>query len=184
MNENTLVPGKQQWKENRLIPTQKILDTFEAQQKFIDLLIENEGFLTLSAKSFGCSLRTIERRMVEYPDFADAVRTVKKHYDQALQEELEAISYEHARKPASVTQRIFLLNSLDPGRYRPKPVAPAPQALNITWGFRIPNLPGLREVPANAEVVDPEPVKPPRKVSPAAPTPNPEDEFSVGDIEL
>ena len=141
MGKNQMIqPGTQKWKENPLVPTQrKILATEKEQLKFLRILDENKGFLTKSAKEFACSLRTVQRRMVENEQFATAVHAIKKNHDQVLQEELEEISYEHARKPSSVTQRIFLLNALDPARYRPKPVAPAPPQINISFGFDIPD---------------------------------------------
>lgn len=189
------LPGHQvRRRSNRYIPTAPVLSTPEEKLVFIKLLQECDGYEVRAAEKFGCSTRTVRRRKSEDPEFAKAVEEVRWERDQRNLADLATLSLERARDPKNVTERIFNLNALDPGKYRPKPQAPQLPPLTINFGVRIPKLPGMgsQEVPADAEVVPtkveaiPEESKPKEDSQDQLPySPDLDaDEFSVGDIEL
>jgi len=161
------------------------------KRRFLDLLVDARGHITVAAKKFGVGRTTVYQRLREDSDFSMAVNEIRKEIDEQDLAVLAELSINQAMNPKNVTERIFNLNALDPSRYRPKPQAPQLPPLNITFGFAIPRLPNMpgNEVPAEVEVVEPAPTKAPRQVRKHGPDPEPVDPDkgifdSVKDVEI
>ena len=134
------------WKENRYIPTNPAkLATVAQRTEFLRLLVEKR-YLVWAAPVFGCSIRTVYRRMAEDSEFAIAVEDSVTYREETLLARIEAVSEEEALKAGRNTDRIVQLNALAPGKYRrqDRGVQVATQ-VNITLGYQPPRPPSMRK---------------------------------------
>lgn len=127
------------WHENPYLPTQpKLLGSKEQEDRFLEVLREKK-YIVWAAPAFGCSDRTVERRMLENPEFATAVHDVITHRERMMLATIEAVSETEAVKEGRNTDRAMQLNALGYGKYKrdAKGVQVATQ-VNIMIGFSPP----------------------------------------------
>ncbi len=127
------------WHENSLIPTQPhLLGDAEQEERYLAVLADKRYHI-LAAPAYGCSVRTVERRMLANPEFAAAVSEVRSSREQLLLAAIEGVSEEQALIPSKVTDRAIQLNALAPSKYKrdSKGVQVATQ-VNIMIGFTPP----------------------------------------------
>tara|TARA_B100000315_G_C14409262_1_gene510197 strand:+ start:396 stop:911 length:516 start_codon:yes stop_codon:yes gene_type:complete len=143
-------------KLNSLLTVEKILSDQQDQARFIEIL-ENEadGFMARAARVFGCSVRTVQRRMVDYPVFNEAVKTIQQAYRQKRLDTLETISYDAAKQPENFKERKFLMESLNPRRYRSNVRDIGPANIQINFGYTMPEKRyGMDEDVQDVEIVE------------------------------
>ena len=132
-------PGKKgRWIENHYLPTSPVLVTPQEQAKFIEILHENRGFVTIAAKKYGVCQRSVTRKMVEFPDFAIAVQNVRVFFEAQVLDQLEEISENCALDKKNITERIFQMNALNPGKYRPRQTNIQATSIHVSYGFQSP----------------------------------------------
>jgi hypothetical protein len=127
------------WHENTLVPTQPhLLGNAEQEERYLAILAEKR-YHVLAAPAFGCSTRTVERRMLANPEFAAAVSEVQSSREKLLLAAIEGVSEEQALVPSKVTDRAMQLNALAPGKYkRDAKGAQVATQVNIMIGFTPP----------------------------------------------
>ncbi len=127
------------WHENPYLPTQPhLLGTKEQDARFLEVLREKK-YICWAAPEFGCSRWTVDRRMLENPEFASAVYDVITKREEMVLAKIEAFSEEMALTNSKVTDRAMQLNALGYGKYKrdAKGVAVNTQ-VNIMIGFTPP----------------------------------------------
>ncbi len=127
------------WHENYLLPTQPhLLRTLEQEERFLGVLREKK-YIVWAAPEFGCSHMTVNRRMLENPEFASAVHQVIAHREEMMLAQIEAVSESEAVKEGRNTDRAMQLNALGYGKYKrdTKGLQVATQ-VNIMIGFTPP----------------------------------------------
>lgn len=130
------------WHENPYLPTQPhLLGTKEQDDRFLEVLREKK-YICWAAPEFGCSRWTVDRRMLENPEFASAVYDVIAKREEMVLAKIEAFSEEMALTNSKVTDRAMQLNALGYGKYKrdAKGVQVATQ-INIVLGFTPPKVP-------------------------------------------
>ncbi len=139
-----------------LLPVDKILSNSQDQIRFIKILgNEADGFMSRAARQFGCSIRTVQRRMKDFPLFHEAIKVIQESHKQKRLDTLETISYDEAKQPKNFRERKFLLESLDPSRFRSTHRDISPANVQINFGFHMPEKRyGMDEIPPEAEVID------------------------------
>jgi len=145
--------------ENPFLPIEKKLSTPVEFKRFLTALNENEGYISRAAAATNISERTVYHRLKEYPDFDRGVKMIRKQWRKWRLERLETVAFGEAMKAKNFRERKFLMESLNPVRYRSTYRDLGPANINITFGFQMPQerygMGSKQEVEGiEAEVVD------------------------------
>ena len=160
--------------------------------EYLIALDKAEGHLAKASKMIGKTYAvTYKARMAESGLFFNAVAKITDQWDSRHLAELEEVSMTQAKKPGNITERLFNMKALNPGKYREK-ATPISPVINITVGYQMGPDP-----PRFGHVVDPEnehdlsqPVQVGYEVieetdPPVAPTRDtPDNVLSEGDIDI
>ncbi|MBC8550340.1 MAG: hypothetical protein H8D23_11915 [Candidatus Brocadiales bacterium] len=126
-------------KINPLLPVEKILSSQIDQARFIKILSDDaDGFMSRASRKFGCSVRTVQRRISEFPVFNEAIKSIQEAHRQKRLDELEKVSYEEAKLPENFRERKFYLEALDPSRFRSTHRDIGPANIQINFGYTVP----------------------------------------------
>ena len=133
------------WRENPYLPTQPLLRDPETKALYLAKLRELR-YEIRAAHAVGVSLRTVQRRKIEDPDFAVAVDHVVMEQEAEDLAKIEPVSISEAVKPGRNSDRLKQLDALAPAKYRRKDggVQVATQ-VNIVLGYTPPNPPAMRK---------------------------------------
>lgn len=119
--------------------------------EYLIALDKAEGHLLKASKMIGKSYSTTYKaRMAESGLFFNAVAKITDQWDSRHLAELEEVSMTQAKKPGNITERLFNMKALNPGKYREK-ATPMSPVINITVGYQMGP-----DQPRFGRVVDPD----------------------------
>ena len=130
------------WKENPYVPTHPTLLRLPEEKALFLEKLKQEKYIIRAAHAYGCSRKTVQRRMVEDPEFATAADDIIREREELLLSQIEPVSESEALKAGRNSDRSKQLDALAPHKYKrdSKGVQVATQ-VNIIIGFTPPTVP-------------------------------------------